>query len=278
MGNISNLDYTPKSHFAELILNGRYNGTYLLCDKIKISDNRVNVGNDGFLLEVDSKAEDGDVTFHVAHLTEPINIKEPEKTSVGDDTYNYITDFMSKADSVLYSDNFTDPDNGWQKYFDMDSFVDWYLINEITKNNDALMYSSCYMNLKRGEKIKMGPLWDFDLAMGNLDYNVTCYYDGLWIRYAEWISRMFDDPVFVSKVKERFDYFYGRKDDILRTINDNAQYLRYAVKENENRWHTFYEYTWPNYDIWGNYQNEIQSMKEWLNSRFEWLKVEYDKM
>jgi hypothetical protein len=98
------------------------------------------------------------------------------------------------------------------------------------------------------------------------------------MRYAEWISRMFDDPVFVNKVKERFDYFYGRKDDIMRTINENAQYLKYAVRENENRWHTFYEYTWPNYDIWGSYQNEVQYMKEWLNSRFEWLKVEFDKM
>jgi hypothetical protein len=272
------LDYTPKSHFAELILNGQYNGTYLLCDKIKISADRVNVGDDGFLLEVDNKAEEGELTFKVAHISEPINIKEPENVSVGDDNYKYITAFMSKADSVLYSANFTDPDNGWQKYIDMDSFVDWYLINEITKNNDALMYSSCYMNLKRGGKIKMGPLWDFDLAMGNLYYNTTCYYDGLWMRYAEWISRMFDDPAFVSKVKERFDYFYGRKDDIMRTINENAQYLKYAVRENENRWHTFYEYTWPNYDIWGSYQNEVQYMKEWLNSRFEWLKVEFDKM
>lgn len=278
MGYISNLDYTPKSHFAELILNGQYNGTYLVCDKIKISADRVNVGNDGFLLEVDTKAEDGDITFRLDHISEPINIKEPENIAVSDDNYNYITAFMSKADSVLYSSNFTDPDNGWQKYIDMDSFVDWYLINEITKNNDALMYSSCYMNLRRGGKIKMGPLWDFDLAMGNLYYNVTCYYDGLWMRYAEWINRMFDDPVFVSKVKERFDYFYGRKDDIMRTINENAQYLRYAVKENENRWHTFYEFTWPNYDIWGSYQNEVQSMKEWLNSRFEWLKAEFDKM
>ena len=278
MGYISNLDYTPKSHFAELILNGQYNGTYLLCDKIKISADRVNVGDDGFLLEVDNKAEEGELTFKVAHISEPINIKEPENVSVGDDNYKYITAFMSKADSVLYSANFTDPDNGWQKYIDMDSFVDWYLINEITKNNDALMYSSCYMNLKRGGKIKMGPLWDFDLAMGNLYYNTTCYYDGLWMRYAEWISRMFDDPVFVNKVKERFDYFYGRKDDIMRTINENAQYLKYAVRENENRWHTFYEYTWPNYDIWGSYQNEVQYMKEWLNSRFEWLKVEFDKM
>ena len=89
---------------------------------------------------------------------------------------------------------------------------------------------------------------------------------------------MFEDPEFVAKVKERFNYFYCRRDDIMREINANANYLKYAVQENENRWHTFYTYTWPNYDIWGSYNNEVQSMKEWLNARFEWLKGEFDKI
>lgn len=278
MGYISNLEYTPKAHFTELMLNGRYNGTYLLCEKLKISKDRVNVGDDGFLLEVDAKAEAGDITFKIEHLSQPINIKDPDDIAVGDDSYNYVKDYMSKADEVLYSTNFTDSNEGWQKYIDMDSFVDWYLINEITKNNDASFFTSCYMNLKRGEKIKMGPLWDFDIAIGNVNYNNNYNYDGFWIKYSGWINRMFEDPTFVAKVKERFDYFYGKRDDIMREINENAKYLKYAVQENENKWRTFYTHTWPNYDIWGSYNNEVQSMKEWLNARFEWLKGEFDKM
>lgn len=278
MGYISNLDYTPKVHFAELMLNGRYNGTYLLCDKLKISKDRVNVGDDGFLLEVDAKAEVGDVTFKCAHIDRPVNIKEPDGIVYGDDNYIYIKDYITCADSVLYSENFTDPIDGWQKYIDIDSFVDWYLINEISRNNDAAMWTSCYMNLKRGGKLKMGPLWDFDVVFGNVNYNDNYLTDGLWVRYTSWICRMFDDPIFVRKVKERFNYFYSRKEDIMKTINENAKYLKYAVEENENRWHTFYTYTWPNYDIWGSYQNEVQCMKEWLNSRFDWLKCEFDNM
>ena len=278
MGYISNLDYTPKAHFTELMLNGRYNGTYLFCDKLKISKDRVNVGDDGYLLEVDSKAASDEITFKVAHLGQLVNIKDPDDITVGDDAYNYIKDYMSKADEALYSDNFTDPNEGWQKYIDMDSFVDWYLINEITKNNDAIMWTSCYMNLKKGEKIKMGPLWDFDLAIGNINYNTNNFYYGFWIKNADWYNRLFQDPAFVAKVKERFDYFYSKRDDIMREINSNAMYLKYAVRENENKWHTFYTHTWPNYDIWGSYNNEVQSMKEWLNARFEWLKGEFDKM
>ena len=123
----------------------------------------------------------------------------------------------------------------------------------------------------------MGPLWDFDIAFGNTDY-ANRGPEGFWIIYANWIYRMFQDPVFVTKVKERFNYFYSKRDDIMREINANDMYLNYAVQENENRWHTFYSYTWPNYDIWGSYNNEVQCMKEWLYARFEWLKGEFDKM
>ena len=277
MGQISNLDYTPRSHFVELILNGQYNGTYLLCEKPKIAKHRVNVGDDGFLLEVDAKATSDDITFKVSHLSQPVNIKDPD-VKIGDENYTYISKHIEMIDSVLYSPDFTDEDTGWQKYMDMDSFADWYLINEIAKNNDAVLYSSCYMNLKRGGKLKMGPLWDFDIAFGNINYNDNFVPEGFWIKNASWFSRLFKDPAFVAKVKERFDFFYSHRNDIMRDINENAAYLRYAVQENENKWHTLYNYTWPNYNIWGNHQNEIQSMKEWLNTRFEWLKVEFEKM
>ena len=277
MGSISNLDYTPRFHFVDLMLNGRYNGTYQLGEKIKISKDRVNVGDDGFLLEIDAKAGADEITFYTNHLNHPVNIKDPD-VEVDDENYNFIKDYVITAEDALFSDYFKDSEEGWQKYMDMDSFVDWYLINEIAKNNDACFFSSCYMHLKRGDKLKMGPLWDFDIAFGNVDYNGNYTSDGFWIKDVTWYSRLFEDPAFVAKVKERFDYFYSRKDDIVSEINANAQYLRCSAQENNNKWHTLYTYTWPNYDIWGSYQNEVQSMKEWLHARFEWLKAEFDKM
>lgn len=59
-------------------------------------------------------------------------------------------------------------------------------------------------------------------------------------------------------------------------INENSQYLKYAVVENNNRWHNLYADGWRNPVIWGNYDNEVQFMKQWLNTRMEWLKREYD--
>lgn len=277
LGSISNLDYTPRFHFVDLMLNGRYNGTYQLGDKLKIGKNRVNVGDDGFLLEIDAKAGADEITFRTNYLGQPVNIKDPN-VEIDDENYNYIKKYVITAEDALFSDKFKDAEEGWQKYMDMDSFADWYLVNEIAKNNDACLFSSCYMHLRRGDKLKMGPLWDFDIAFGNVNYNGTFSTDGFWIKKATWFSRLFQDPAFVTKVKERFDYFYSRKDDIMNEINTNAQYLKYSAQENNNKWHTLYTYTWPNYDIWGSYLNEVQSMKEWLNARFEWLKTEFDKM
>lgn len=276
MGQISNLEYTPRFQFCELMLNGRYNGTYLLGEKLKISKSRVNVGDDGFLLEVDGKADDDEITFSMKHAN-PINIKDPE-VEVDDDNYNYIKDFVTNAETALYSTDFTDPENGWQKYMDMESFVDWYLINEITKNNDALMHTSCYMNLKRGEKLKMGPLWDFDISLGNINYNGNQTVDGIWVASSRWFKQLMKDPAFVARVKERFEFFYSHKDYVINEINTQAQILKYAVEENENKWGTFYTYTWPNNDIWGCYQNEVQCLKIWYLNRLEWLKTTFDAM
>ena len=123
----------------------------------------------------------------------------------------------------------------------------------------------------------MGPLWDFDLAFGNTDYDERGP-EGFWIKNSDWFNRLFEDPVFVNRVKERFDYFYDRLPDIMREIDATGDYLKYSAIANENRWHTFYNYGEPNVEIWGKYQNEVQSVKEYIKTRMDWLKTQYDKM
>ena len=285
MSSISNLDYTPESHFVELIFNNKHWGTYLLCEKVKISNHRVAVGDDGFLfgflLEIDSRAssEADSRYFVVPHLENVVNIKDPD-VAYSDANYNYAKDFVIKADNVLFSSKFTDPNTGWQAYMDMDSFVDWYLIHEIGKNLDSNFDTSCYMHLARGGKLMMGPVWDMDVAYGNMDQaNQTCYHpEGFHIRYTQWYTRLFRDPAFVRRVKERFNYFYRHQNDILANVNADAQYLKLSAQENENVWHLFNVKTWPNYNIWGSYQNEVQELKTWFTTRMEWLKTEFDKM
>ena len=281
MSSISNIDYTPESHFIDFTFNGKYWGTYQLCEKVKISNHRVAVGDDGFLFEIDFRCVDEADSryFSVPHLESVINIKDPE-VEYGDANFQYAKNFVNKADAVLFSNNFTDPTTGWQAYMDMDSFVDFYLIQEIGKNLDGDLDTSCYMHLARGGKLKMGPIWDMDVAFGNIDQaNQTCYRPtGFYVKNAPWFARLFKDPAFVKRVKERFNYFYRHQNDILANVNADAQYLKYSAQENDNVWHLFNVKTWPNYNIWGSYQNEVQELKTWFTTRMEWLKSEFDKM
>ena len=280
LGKMSKLEWTPRAHFVELMLNGKYNGTYLLCEKIKVSEDRVDIGDDGILMELDAYAskESDSRYFRTEYLPRELNIKAPH-VEYDDDIFNFAKDYMMEVEQVLFSDLFTDEVKGWKKYMDQDSFVDWYLITEITKNPDAWGWSSVFFNYKQGEKLKIGPIWDFDMAYGNTDYSEESRSpEGFWIRKMSWFARLYEDPSFVKLLKERFHFFYGQKEVIFREINDNAQYLKYAVVENENRWHTLYTYNWRNANIWGSYDNEVQFMKQWLNARLEWMKDVYDSM
>lgn len=283
MGHISNLDYTPSFHFVDVFFNGRYDGTYMLGDKLKISKDRVNVGDDGFLLECDGSVSslEGDVWFGLGKSrTSPFSIKDPEVVE-DDGNYVYIKNFMTLVDKVLFGENFMDPVEGWQKYIDISSMVDWYLINEITKNGDALCFNtSCYMNLKRGGKLKMGPIWDFDVQMGNNPNPAAYPVEGYtWdIMGSAWMKRLFEDEVFVKAVKDRFEFFYSQRDQILNEINEQSRYIQRSVIENENRWGTLNIRTFGNYNIWGSYENEVMALKNWLYYRFEWLKEEYSRL
>lgn len=135
------------------------------------------------------------------------------------------------------------------------------------------------MSLSRDGKLKMGPIWDFDLAFSNSLWGGAAMNPySFYLDKVSWFSRLLQDPVFKAKVKERFNYFYNRREDIYKFINDKALYLKHAAQENENRWNTLYinlvDVAPPTINIWGNYYNEVQCVKDWLHTRFEWLNNE----
>ena len=277
-------DYVPKFHFVDLMLNGQYNGTYQVGDQVKIAKDRVNVGDDGFLLEIDAKAAAEDITFRVPHIGQPINIKEPDVV-VGDENYNYVVDYLTRADAALYADNWLDETTGYKSLIDMQSFVEWYLVMEITKNADACFYTSCYMNLSRNGKLKMGPLWDFDLSLGGYprSWNPSAAdninnYEGFYIKSASWIARMFIDPIFVATVKERFNIYYYNKEAILAHIENSAEQNRQSAIANNKSWGTLCDKNSLASIVETAYDEQMTYLKNWLSSRLEWLKAAYDAM
>jgi hypothetical protein len=258
-------------------------GTYQLTEQLKIDEKRVNVGDDGFLMEIDARGSEsgGDVLFRLGHVTNPIVIKDPDVVK-NDDNYNFLVNYMTNFDNVLFSDNWLDAETGYKKYVDLSSFVDWYLINEISKNNDACFYASCYMNLNRKTGIlSMGPLWDFDVAFGNYVFNSassTNNPEGFYIKKTiNWYIRMFDDPEFVKMVKERLDFFYSYKEYYTNLIEEKSTTLLPSVYNNNTIWHK--TSSSDDYDaVKTNYKAACTKLEDFMAKRWEWLKAEYDKM
>lgn len=277
MGYISNLEWTPECRYSEVFINDTYNGTYNVTQKVEASENRVNLGATGFLCEIDTPdhLEEGDIYFNSTQFT--IQIKEPEISSESQE-YDYIKNHIIEFENVLYSSNFKDPVNGYRKYIDVETFVDWYLINEIAKNVDSKDYSSMYFYHVPGLKIKMGPLWDFDLGFGNVDFADSQYPEGFWVKDHKWFSRLFEDPYFVKQVKTRFDYFKSNQDYFIQLIDEKTEYLKYAQEENDKKWDVFGNYIWPNPVVYDTHEEEVNYLKNWFITRMNWLDEAYKDM
>ncbi|MCA0933877.1 CotH kinase family protein [Lutimonas saemankumensis] len=277
MGYLSDLDYTPESVFAEVVINGVYNGTYNISQKVEESDNRVVLGDTGYLLEIDQleRLDPDDVYFRTDRFL--INIKEPD-TEYNSDTYNYARDLINEFEDVLMGPGFADPDSGYSKYIDIDSFIDWYLISEIVKNQDSRSFSSIFLNVIPGEKIKMGPLWDFDLAFGNVDYSECEHPTGFWVKDHDWYARLFEDPVFVEKVKSRFQYYRENQNFILDKMDFYATQLKWSQYENDEKWDLFGRYVWPNPVVHDSHHAEVAHLKAWYRERMDWLDAAYGAM
>ncbi|WP_196887873.1 CotH kinase family protein [Aureivirga sp. CE67] len=272
LGYMSNLDWTPESEFVDVNLNGEYVGIYQIVQKVEESSNRVDIGDDGYLLEVDqlSRIDADDVYFHSSISDYYFNIKEP-KLDIEDEEYVFIKNYIEEFETlILNNDNPTLEDIS--RLIDLDSFIDWYLINEIGKNNDAIFYSSVYMNLIPGEKLKMGPIWDFDIAFGNINYNGNEKPEGFWVKNSKWYTKLFENQEFKTLVKNRFAYFYQNKNDVFDKVREKANYhLKGSVDRNFEKWDILGKYVWPNYVFFDTYEEEVKYLEKWYMDRMEWL-------
>jgi len=285
LGTRLGMPWTSRSAFVELWLNGRYDGVYLLMENIKIAGDRVDIdelGEDdvapelisgGYLLEVDFR-QDGHTIFSAIDNL-PIVFQDPEEPAPAQE--QYIRNYIDEFEAVLYSAGFADPTTGYAAYIDVDSFIRWFIVNEVFRNRDANMWSSCWMYKPRGAKLHMGPLWDFDIAAGNINYDAAYMTSGWWVRDAPWFSRLFQDPAFVARVREIWnDIKTDQLAALPQSIDTRAAALQQAQLNNFQRWPILENYVWPNNRIPGSYTGEIGYFKEWLDARIAWMDSQFN--
>ncbi|MDP1767406.1 MAG: CotH kinase family protein [Nitrospirota bacterium] len=280
------MEYTPRSTYVELQLNGAYRGIYQLVEHVRVGPNRVNIpelnvgdtGPDvisgGYLIEIDSRRGE-DFCIESASSAMTFCLSNPDKLlEPGWGAQRaYIEGYIAQTEQAIFSGQFADPGAGYAAYLDVDSAITYYLINEVFKNVDGNLRLSTFLYKKRDGKLTFGPVWDFDLAIGNVNYGHADLTDGWHIRSAPWFRRMFEDPVFEGKVKVRWAQLKANGDlDSLFTFADRrAQWLSKVQVRNFQTWDILGIYVWPNRVVTGAYDREVVAMKDWLRERIAWM-------
>jgi hypothetical protein len=287
VGGFWGLPYNPRSDVVELVVNGWHWGSYQLIEVPKVANDRINITainsksgtpSGGVIFELDGRL--GEQYSFWTNQYQPITIKDPDdlntsNPSIASQHLSYLSNIFRNAEDVLFSDNFTDPINGYPKYIDTSSVYSWYLTQEIFKNIDLSRYSVFFYNdPKNSNKITFGPLWDFDMSSGILE-------DPYGIRGTEnlWISRMYDDPAFLNAVKKKW---ISKRASLLqfitRKINENARKLHYSQQINFDFWNQFYGVISDEYVTFHqekSYDDDIFYLKKWMNQRLFWLDQQF---
>lgn len=275
------IDWQPAGTSVEVFLNGEYVGVYLLAEDIKVSKNRVDITDDkpdeidtGYLIELSHYAV-GDVIY-VANRPYMIHSELSENKDVRSKQKEFISEYMQDAYNALLSG---DRDEA-EKYIDTDSLLATYLTEEVMKNLDS-QWDSFYLWKDTGTKLFFGPMWDFDLALGNANEGEEVYYDifvgngrgsagnlNTWFAVAnmqEWFRQAVQDKW--NEIKDSIsvmpDYIRAEGETGLRSYNRNFM-----------KWKIFG--TTQNRETEAirnlkNYTEHYKYLADWLAQRIEWL-------
>ena len=302
--------WQPRYKFCEVYLNGSYHGVYMLIEKIKRDVNRVDVnklkedeisGDDltgGYILKVDKL--DGTIADEYFYTNPSISYHDarnyaftyvyPKFDDIVNEQKTYIYDYLTELENTLNGASFSDPEYGFRKYMDVNSFVDFQIINELTNNVDGYRFSTFFYKKKEsnGGKLFAGPLWDFNLGYGNVDYSPSNLATDKWLypNYGpndwypmHWWARLMEDAEYRNVLVNRWKTLRASSfstDSILANLRDTVQYLGSAIDRNYDRWPIMGEYVWPNSYVGRVYQEELDFLESWIIARLTWMDSNMD--
>lgn len=295
--------WAPRIRFVELFLhsgtgqvtNTHYHGVYVLVERIKWSENRVNITkltpgdnlepevSGGYIIKVD-RLDEGEVGM-VTTMGTLLSYDRPAEAEATPAQKSWILNYMNAFESTLYGSGFANPQTGYNAFIDVNSFIDHFLITELLKEIDGYRLST-FMYKDRNQKLVMGPVWDFNLSIGNANYlngwlaqgwyytqlsSSNCY---ISCGVRDWYVRLMQDPVYVQKMQYRWwelrqNLFSNQ--NLSNMIWGYRDLLSEAQVRNFTRWPILGQYVWPNWYIAPTYQDELNWMHNWLMSRLTWI-------
>ena len=287
--------YTPRTRLCEVFINDDYRGVYILTEKIKRDENRLDIANlrpediegdeltGGYLFQIDR--DNFEVENDGWYSNFPNNnfyaYDDPDHDELVNVQKEYLKNFMLDFEDVMNGPNVIED---YEEYVNVDSWIDYFLITELGKHIDAYKYSFYMYKTKNsnGGKLNFGPLWDFNLAFGNFDFG--CSPDPTGWSYAFegtcheaipfWVQNLINIPQVQNKMDCRWTELREgplHLDSLLQFIDDKVLEIGDAQQRNFERWPTLGEYVWPNDYIGDTYEDEVQQLKFWISQRLNWM-------
>ncbi len=203
---------------------------------------------------------------------------EPEPDEITAVQRAWLANYVNRFETALYGPDFRDPATGYAAYIDAASFVDFHLLAEVTKNVDAFRFSTFY-HKDRGGRIQMGPLWDWNLSLGNCNGKQGWLPEWwLWPQLNDreycWFRRLFEDPDFAQLYVDRWTELRGSvfaTTNFLARVDEIAAQLREPQQRNFQRWPILGMNVNPNYFVGETYADEVNWMKGWISNRVAWI-------
>ena len=281
------LPYTVRGQFVELVFNGQHKGNYYLCEQIKLNKKRVNIEKmdpmetdpekitGGWLLELDTYVDmngyvDETHKFRYPYLFNlPWIVKDPDDDEISNEAYRYIQDWIKDLETLM-KDGDKVRAHAYEEFLDVDTAIDYLLVEELTGNNDFYNYwpspgpHSTYLYKARGGKLYHGPVWDFD-------YHVFCpQYTHQWVGATKSIfyPALLKDEKFRARLVERWDM---QKNDLKKLpdyIDGQAELLRESERINHDMWPISND---ENGDEKMTFQESVDRIKSAFLDKWEWM-------
>lgn len=293
--SMGSFKFVPHAIPVDVYINGIYQGIYTLGEQLEVRSSRLDIENSlenvdtGYLLEIGgAESECPQKGYDCFDLPSGcglnISIESPDikpdpkrQFNWTQQHFDYIYDYMCKADdAVTKLENYED-------YIDVDSFIDWFLVHELTYNLDSCFNRSCFITKPAGGKLKMGPVWDFDLAFGNMykdnpkydDWATVGTSDGLSYIKSTWFNYLLTDDNFRKKARTRWDEI---KDTAVNAAIDAIDYYQPLIEPsaelNFSVWKTLGKTVGFQPPIMSNkedYNEHIFYIRSFLNARKRWI-------
>jgi hypothetical protein len=303
--------YSVRRHYVEVFLHttpgplsaGDYLGLYVLVERIRVDQDRVDIATlspsdnlpptvtGGYLLSKD-RIDPGSLTVSTPSGQELL-VLYPKPDKITTAQYQYIQSYLNTFETALYGPNWLDALTGYAAYIDVDSLVDYHWIVEYPKNIDGSRLSN-FISKDRNGKVKMEPIWDWDLTWGNADYaeggkTNGWYYPMVGENGDIWLYRLRTDPDFYQKIIDRWGEL---RLTVFNTTNLQARmdqltnYLGEAQGREFSRWPRLGEYVWPNpngaaggwdvdYVTPTTYAGIIAQSKRFHQGRYRWIDSQF---